>query len=61
MPYRIKVFNKIGAEGLQLLDDDFAVSSDEGDPQGILVRSAQVDTDAFRSWPWRGRAPASTT
>ncbi|MBU2536901.1 MAG: 3-phosphoglycerate dehydrogenase [Proteobacteria bacterium] len=47
--YRIKVLNKIAPEGLALFDERFQVSSEESDPQGILVRSAKVDTAAYPS------------
>ena len=47
--YRIKVLNKIAPEGLALFDQRFQVSPEEPDPQGILVRSAKVDTAAYPS------------
>lgn len=47
--FRIKTLNKIAQEGLSLLDDRFAVSPDENDPQGIIVRSAEVDTGDYSS------------
>lgn len=47
--YRIKVLNKIAPEGLEMLGDKYSVSADEQDPEGILVRSSQVDTDAYPS------------
>lgn len=46
---RIKVLNKIAQEGLDLLDSQYSVSRDEPDPEGILVRSSRVDTDAYPS------------
>ncbi len=49
MAYRVKVLNSIAPEGLKVFDTDFAVSADEKDPHGILVRSATVDTDQFGS------------
>jgi len=49
MKYRIKVLNAIAEEGLKLLEEDFTCSPDESDPHGILVRSAQVDTDRYPS------------
>ncbi|HNR99568.1 MAG TPA: 3-phosphoglycerate dehydrogenase family protein [Planctomycetota bacterium] len=49
MAHRIKVFNSISPEGLKVFGADFAVSADEKDPEGILVRSATVDTDQFPS------------
>jgi D-3-phosphoglycerate dehydrogenase len=47
--YRIKILNKIAPEGLELLDEKYAVSGDEPEPEGILVRSASVDTDEYPS------------
>jgi D-3-phosphoglycerate dehydrogenase len=47
--YRIKMLNKIAREGLDLLGGDYTVGTDEQDPEGILVRSAPVDTDDFPS------------
>ncbi|MBN1419387.1 MAG: 3-phosphoglycerate dehydrogenase, partial [Planctomycetes bacterium] len=47
--FRIKVLNKIAPEGLKVLGDRFIVGPEVEDPQGILVRSATVDTDAFPS------------
>lgn len=47
--YRIKKLNSIAQEGLDLLGPDYAVSSEEPNPDGILVRSAQVDTDNYQS------------
>lgn len=47
--FRIKILNKIAQEGLDLLDSHYSVSADEQDPQGILVRSSRVDTDAYPS------------
>ena len=47
--YRIKILNTIAREGLALLGESYAVSTDEKEPEGILVRSAQVDTDDYPS------------
>lgn len=47
--YRIKTLNTIAGEGLALLGSDYRVSSDEQDPEGILVRSARIDTDEYPS------------
>lgn len=58
MAYRIKILNKIAAEGLALFGDEFAVSEEEADPEGILVRSAQVDTDQYPSLAAVARAGA---
>ena len=45
--FRIKTMNKISPEGLNLLGERYRVDADEKSPHGILVRSAQVDTDAY--------------
>ncbi len=47
--YRIRTFNRIAREGLDLFADNYTVSADEQEPVGILVRSAQVDTDDYPS------------
>lgn len=47
--YRIKKINNIAREGLDLLKKQFLVSEQEEDPQGILVRSSQVNTDDYDS------------
>ena len=45
--YTIKTVNVIAREGLELLDDGYEVSEDFAEPDGILVRSSKVDTDAY--------------
>lgn len=47
--FRIKTFNRIAPEGLSLFDDRYIVGQDVEDPQGIIVRSAKVDTNDFPS------------
>lgn len=47
--FRIKKINNIATEGLELFGEQFSVSGDEVDPQGILVRSSRVNTDDFNS------------
>ncbi len=47
--FRVKVLNAIAPEGLSLLDDGFLVGEDVVDPQGVLVRSSQLDTDSYPS------------
>lgn len=47
--YRLLKKNAIAKEGLDLLGNQFLVSDDEPDPQGILVRSARVNTDSYPS------------
>ncbi len=44
---RIKKMNKIAKEGLNLFTDHYSVEADEQNPEGIIVRSSQVDTDAY--------------
>lgn len=56
--FRIKTLNKIAPEGLNLLDDRFVVGPDESDPQGIIVRSAKVDTADYPSLVAVARAGA---
>ena len=46
-PYRIKTINSIAPEGLELFGPNYQVSPDETNPQGIVVRSSQVDTDDY--------------
>ncbi len=48
-PYRIKTLNTIAPQGLALLSDHFLVSDQETDPQGIIVRSSQVETSEYKS------------
>ena len=47
--YRLLKKNVIAREGLDLLGKQFSISEDEKDPQGILVRSAKVNTDSYSS------------
>ncbi|MBU0483353.1 MAG: phosphoglycerate dehydrogenase [Proteobacteria bacterium] len=47
--FRIKAMNMIAHEGLELFDERFVVSSEESDPQGIVVRSAEVDIGCYPS------------
>jgi len=47
--FRIRKINAIAKEGLRLFGDDYAVSPEEVDPQGVLVRSSQVDVDDYPS------------
>jgi len=56
--YRLLKKNVIAQEGLDLLGKQFSVSEDESDPQGILVRSAEVDTDQYPSLQAVSRAGA---
>ncbi|PID71551.1 MAG: 3-phosphoglycerate dehydrogenase [Desulfobulbus propionicus] len=45
--FRIKTMNAIAKEGLDLLTERFAVSADESNPEGLVVRSSQVDLSLF--------------
>ncbi len=45
--FRIKTINAIASEGLEQLGDGFSVSPDEDAPQGIIVRSSQVNVDDY--------------
>ncbi|MDJ0622045.1 MAG: 3-phosphoglycerate dehydrogenase family protein [Desulfocapsaceae bacterium] len=45
--YAIKTMNVIAREGLELMGDEYDVSADIAKPDGILVRSAKVDTDEY--------------
>ncbi len=47
--FRIKKINAISKEGLTLFEDGYSVSAEENDPQGILVRSSQVNVDDYPS------------
>ncbi|MHB8790308.1 MAG: 3-phosphoglycerate dehydrogenase family protein [Desulfobulbaceae bacterium] len=47
--FRIKILNSIAPEGLLQFGERFQISEAEKDPQGIVVRSARVDLDAFPS------------
>ncbi len=47
MAYRIKTLNNISQQGTRLFNDNYRVTSDETSPDAIIVRSAQVDTDAY--------------
>lgn len=47
--YRLQKKNAIAQEGLDLLSKQFSVFDDETDPQGILVRSAKINTDDYPS------------
>jgi D-3-phosphoglycerate dehydrogenase / 2-oxoglutarate reductase len=58
MSFKIKTLNNISQQGLKHFDAHYAVTSEESSPDGILVRSAQVDTDAFPSMLAIARAGA---
>ncbi len=56
--YRLLKKNVIAREGLDLLGKHFSISEDEPDPQGILVRSARINTDSYESLLGVARAGA---
>src|SRR3989338_9471832 len=58
MPFKIKTLNNISPQGLKLFGDGYAVSSQEGSPDAVLVRSAIVDTDEIPSMVAIARAGA---
>ena len=45
MPFKIKTLNNISSQGLKLFGDNYQVDPEVTSPDGVLVRSAQVDTD----------------
>jgi D-3-phosphoglycerate dehydrogenase len=47
--YSVKTLNKISAKGIGLFGKNYSVGDSAENPEAILVRSAQVDTDAFPS------------
>lgn len=58
--YRIKTINSIAQEGLNLFSGKFAVSEDETNPDGILIRSSPLDVDAYPGLLAVARAGAGT-
>lgn len=47
MSFRIATLNKISPEGLKLFGSEYEVADGLSSPDAILVRSAQLDTDAY--------------
>lgn len=45
--FRIKTINAIAPEGLELLTERFTVDPDEPSPEGLVVRSSQVDLQLY--------------
>ena len=45
--FRIKTINAIASEGLDLLNEKFSVDPGEEKPEGIIVRSSQVDVEDY--------------
>ncbi len=46
---KIKTLNNIAKEGLELFGPNYTYSTDEQDPEGILVRSSKLNTDDYSS------------
>ena len=45
--YNIQTLNNISQQGLKLFTSDYAVSSESGSPDALLVRSALVDAEGY--------------
>ncbi len=45
--FKIKTFNRIASEGLSLFNDQYSVGPETDHPDGIVVRSAKINTDDF--------------
>ncbi|BHH82589.1 phosphoglycerate dehydrogenase [Desulforhopalus sp. 52FAK] len=58
--YKIKKINNIAEEGLKLFTDKFTVSAEETDPEGIILRSSQLNVDDYDSLLAVARAGAGT-
>lgn len=58
--YKIKKINAIAEEGLNLFTDIFHVSVDEQAPDGIVLRSSQLDVDDYPTLLAVARAGAGT-
>jgi len=58
--YKIKKINNISDEGLKLFTEKFTVSTEETDPDGIILRSSPVDVDDYESLLAVARAGAGT-
>jgi len=58
--YKIKKINNIAQEGLKLFSDKFEVSSDEQNPDGIILRSSPLDVDDYSTLLGVARAGAGT-
>jgi len=56
MTYKIKTLNEISPEGIKAFGKDYEISEEWGDPDAILVRSAQVCTDNYINLLAVGRA-----
>lgn len=58
--YKIKKINTIAQEGLRLFNGNFVVSADEADPDGIILRSSQLNVDDYPHLLAVARAGAGT-
>lgn len=58
--YKIRKINTIAQEGLRLFTDNFVVSTDEKNPDGIILRSSQLNVDDYPSLLAVARAGAGT-
>jgi D-3-phosphoglycerate dehydrogenase / 2-oxoglutarate reductase len=58
--YKIRKINTIAQEGLRLFTDNFVVSIDEKNPDGIILRSSQLNVDDYPSLLAVARAGAGT-
>ncbi len=58
--YKIKKINTIAEEGLRLFNSSFVVSADENHPEGIILRSSQLNVDDYPELLAVARAGAGT-
>lgn len=58
--YKIRKINTIAEEGLRLFTKNFVVSADEKDPDGIILRSSQLNVDDYSTLLAVARAGAGT-
>jgi len=58
--YKIKKINTIAQEGLRLFNSSFIVSADEAHPEGIILRSSQLNVDDYPELLAVARAGAGT-
>ncbi len=58
--YKVKKINTIAEEGLRLFNNNFMVSTDEKDPDGIILRSSQLNVDDYPTLLAVARAGAGT-
>ncbi len=58
--YKIKKINTIAQEGLRLFTSNFSVSAEEANPDGIILRSSQLNVDDYPTLLTVARAGAGT-